>query len=73
MSDKQRFSVLLRPEERTALSRLRQIVGVRNNSVMLRRLIRETARRRGLLSTEQTSMCDSKEAERYERAHTTME
>ena len=51
MSNKRRFSLLLRPDERQALQRLAQLAE-RSQGGMIRLLIREEARRRGLLPTD---------------------
>lgn len=48
MSDKQSFSCLLRPEERKVLRQMADLAE-RSESAMVRTLIREAARVRGLL------------------------
>lgn len=48
MSDKQPFSCLLRPEERAALRQMAH-AAERSESAMVRTLIREAARARGLM------------------------
>jgi hypothetical protein len=53
VSDKQSFSFLIRPSERQALKAMAQHAE-RSESAMVRTLIREAARARGLLHTEQT-------------------
>ena len=55
MSNKRRFSLLLRPDERQALQRLAQLTE-RSQGAMIRLLIREEARRRGLLPVDHAGL-----------------